>query len=56
MILEVLGISLGIVGISVCLILGTRQIKRYSGRLSASPLIGFMLSQIFLNVGLSTSS
>ena len=56
MILEVLGISSGIVGIIICLILGIRQIKHYSSQLSASPLIGFMLSQIFFNVGLSISS
>ena len=56
MTVEVLGISLGILGIVwgiICLMLSIRHIKHYAGQLSFSLLISFMFSQIFFDVGLA---
>ena len=56
MTVEVLGISLGILGIVwgiICLMLSIRHIKHCAGQLSASLLIVFILSQILFDVGLA---
>jgi hypothetical protein len=56
MTVEVLGISLGILGMVwgiICLMLSIRHIKHRAGQLSASLLIVFILSRIFFDVGLA---